>query len=530
MTKKLSFVIKTSQAFIRHSQNDIKRYIPQFNSLFEDLTDIYIPLLNMVERLEKDNVSCRFSLVLSPVFCSLMANESVQNHFLLWLDGRINLGQQELERNKGNSLIIKTVENDIEKLNNIKKLFEEKYNKNLLQKFAEYHQKGFIELLATCGTDIFIPHYMDLPEVVSAQIETGLQSYRQTFGIFPDGFWLPDLGYATGVEDIIRAYGYSYTILDARSVLLSETLPSTGTFYPLRSSNSLTFFTADAEVKNMIYGDSGFSTNTVYRNENRDIGFELSLKDLSSVMHSGSVRLPTGYKYWNKNLSEGEDGLYNFTEAEKQAKKDALSFLESKSKVLAMAEKCQPDLNYVEAVCALDAGELKQTWSEWILWFEQIMRNAGNYELTMVKCNEMLEKAFSLEKIKPYYSASAGDGYGENLLSSKNCWMMRYVRKASERMIDLSDRFPNDTGLKTRLLNLGAKELMIAQSSLLAKMIENEDFPEYAEKRFKEAITAFTIVFDSLGSNTVSTEWLTKLEEKDDLFPWMNYRIFSKKK
>ena len=107
---------------------------------------------------------------------------------------------------------------------------------------------------------------------------------------------------------------------------------------------------------------------------------------------------------------------------------------------------------------------------------------------------------------------------------------MRYVRKASERMIDLADRFPTDTGLKNRLLNIGATELLLAQSSTLAKMIEEDEFAEYAEERFKLSIAAFTAVFDSLGSNTVSTEWLTNLEAEHPLFPWMNYRIFSKKR
>ena len=41
---------------------------------------------------------------------------------------------------------------------------------------------------------------------------------------------------------------------------------------------------------------------------------------------------------------------------------------------------------------------------------------------------------------------------------------MRYIRKACERIIDLSDRFPNDTGLKTRLLNLGAKHITMINS------------------------------------------------------------------
>ena len=60
-------------------------------------------------------------------------------------------------------------------------------------------------------------------------------------------------------------------------------------------------------------------------------------------------------------------------------------------------------------------------------------------------------------------------------------------------------------------------------------MIDNDDSPDFAQRRFKDSIIAFTMVFDALGSNTVSTEWLTKLESKESIFPWMNYRIFSKK-
>ena len=71
---------------------------------------------------------------------------------------------------------------------------------------------------------------------------------------------------------------------------------------------------------------------------------------------------------------------------------------------------------------------------------------------------------------------------------------------------------------------------MIAQSGEWAKMIHDGDFPEYAEKRFREAIKSFMIVFDALGSNTVSTEWLTKLEKEHVIFPWMNFRLFSPKK
>jgi 1,4-alpha-glucan branching enzyme len=77
---------------------------------------------------------------------------------------------------------------------------------------------------------------------------------------------------------------------------------------------------------------------------------------------------------------------------------------------------------------------------------------------------------------------------------------------------------------------MGAKEFLLAQSGEWPKMLHDGQSVEYVKKRFRESIIAFTTVFDSLGSNTVSTEWLTNLERCHTLFPWMNYRIFSRKK
>ena len=117
----------------------------------------------------------------------------------------------------------------------------------------------------------------------------------------------------------------------------------------------------------------------------------------------------------------------------------------------------------------------------------------------------------------------------ENMLENSNGWMLRYVRKASERMIDLTSRFKDDSGLKARSLNLAAKEILLAQSGDWPLMISEKTNPEYAEQRFKESVLAFTTVFDSLGSNSISTEWLTRMEKKHTLFPEMNYMVFSSK-
>jgi len=528
MLKNLVFVVKVSQDFIRHTDDEIQKNKPVLTKLFDLMSNVYIPFLNMFEAFEKENLLCTVGFVMPPVLCNLWTDQKIQDLYVEYLDKRIEFGSKELERTT-DAKFKELAKATIEKYTKLKSDFTEKYNQNLVTAYKDYVVKGYVELLATSGTDLFIPHYSELKEIITAQIESGLHSYKQFFGEIPDGFWLPELGYAPGVEKLIKAYGYTYTILDSRSLLLAEEIPSKGIFYPVRTNNSLVLFASDVKTHSEIYGEEGIVTSAFYRNENKDVGYELDIAKLNPILDEGDVRVATGYKYWNKNYNDETKSVYDVQTAEKQAETDAEYFLQLKADKLSKVEALMSDSDFTYSLQVLDAYEMSQNWNEGIFWIEKVIRNAKKFELNVTTCNKMIENQYNLEKVVPYYSSQAGDGYGENLLSSKNCWMMRYIHKMSERMIDLADRFPTDTGLKNRLLNLGAKELMIGQSLSLAKMIDEDDNPDFAEERFKECVVAFTAIFDSLGSNTVSTEWLTNLEAKDSIFPWMNYRIFSKK-
>jgi 1,4-alpha-glucan branching enzyme len=134
-----------------------------------------------------------------------------------------------------------------------------------------------------------------------------------------------------------------------------------------------------------------------------------------------------------------------------------------------------------------------------------------------------------MQKISPFMSASIGSGYGEELLDSSNAWMCRYTRKAIERMVDLAERFPDDAGLKERSLNLAAKEVLLAMADDWPRMMHENWYPEFVRTRFEKYVSAFTTVYNSLGANFISTEWLTTKEKEDTLFPFINYRIFRKK-
>lgn len=535
--KKLVLILNTSQEYVKHSGEEAVLYPGEQSRLFENISNVYIPLVKMLEKFEAEEIPSKIALVLTPVLCTLLEDSEIQEQYLAWLDKKIEFGKKELVRVNSDGKLLEAAKLCLEKSESDKIDFE-RFGRRIVKKISEFRKKGFVEILATCATDIFLPFYNDMQEVMSAQVEAGIFAYRSFFGEVPDGFWLPELGYYDGVEKVLRAYGINYTVLDAHSFLFSEIEPKKGIFSPARFANALVVFGRDGFSDNEISGESGYSENPVYRSENRDVIFSLPAENIESFVKKGTSRYSIGYKYWNKggdseanaaNPDEAEN-IYSAQEAEAQVLKDAADFASKKVEKLCAAEKLLPDEKEISLVVSINISRLNEKWFEEIDWLEQLCRKISESGTEMELPKNLAKNPFELQRIQPYYGAASGVGYGEDLLSSKNSWMMKFARKASERMVDLSERFPAETGLKARLLNLGAKELMFAQSSGLAKMIQNGIFPEYAELRFKQSINDFTAVFDALGSNTVSTEWLTQLEEKHQIFPWMNYRIFSRKR
>lgn len=521
------------QAYIHNIKEDGNSFAEN-EILFNAISETYIPLLNMLERLEADNVPCKLGLVLSAPLCTLLEDPQVQKQYLDWLDSRIALGEKEKERNASNPELLAQTERCLEKATKDKLDYSEKYGQDILGAIRSYAKKGVLELTATAASYAFLPHYADLTEVLNAQIETGLYAQKHFFGEAGEGFYLPYLGWAKGIDKALRSYGVNYSIVDTRSFLFAQDAPETGIFRPLRTDSSLVLFARDSETPADINSEDGFRHNEVYLSQQRDIGFELDRALLGDFLKEDDARINTGYKYW-ANGEDDEDEtdesvIYNEEAALKQAKEDAIAFYEKKSAKLLTAQAYLKDESPC-LVCAIPAELLGQKWAEGMIWLENVIRLvAEKQEIQLSLCREQISSQFTLPKITPYPCAASGTGYGEDLLDSSNSWMLRYIRKASERMIDLTERFPAETGLKARLLNLGAKEVLLAQSSAWPKMMADRRFPDYASDSFKKNIISFTTVFDSLASSTVSTEWLTKLEKEHAVFPWINYRIFSRKK
>lgn len=500
----------------------------EIEMLFSAISGTYLPLLNMFERLDMDCVPFKVSMVLTPTLCALLADYEVQQCYVAWLDRVIELGNMQVASLPKNAPNRKVAKECLSRYKKNKEDFLFLYKSDLLSAFRYYADRGSIELLATCATSAFLPHYADIPEAVNAQIEAGLYSHRQFFGVIPEGFWFPAMGYVGGLEKVLRSYGFTYTMLDSHGLLFSEPAPTAGIFSPVRCEAGLVMFARDFSAETQTTGRGGFMWNPLYRDQDRDLAFESSADELKDFLVQDGARTSTGYKYW-KRSSEGSE-WYDFAAAQKQVALDADKFVASRRQMLDKAEKFLETSN-LSLVCAFDARIFGQNWFEGVDWLEQVLRKiASSDDVETAHCSSLVGGKNSLPVVVPFMSAALGTGYGEDALDTSNDWMLRYSRKSCEQMVQLVERFPKETGLKERVLNTAARELLLAQAVDWPVMMHHKLFPDYAEAQFKKSIKAFTNVYDSLGSTSVSTEWLTNMEQEHPLFPWINYQIFSRKK
>ncbi len=520
--KTLLFILDAHVPYIPDDEDDGSGGQSRF---FELLTYGFMPFLQMCSRLEKENIPFRCGLVISPLVCEMLSNPSLQERYLADLDAHIAFKEHELHRCADAEICRNAVEAHCSFLTRTRYDFCEHYNKNILKQIKYFSDAGYIELLATAAIPCFFPFYRNTPESLRAQIELGLESFRDYFSRSPDGFWMPAMGYTAGAERLLKTYGIKYSILESQSFLFAKNPPATGVFLPAAAENGCMFFAKDClaseEVQN---AKNGFYLKAPYLDTDKDIGFDLVKDYLSPLFDVKKGRRATGYAYW----ARGGHSYYDSRSAYAAAEADAALFLDNRRDALEEAGT----LLHTKSLCSLSVFPLQflgRIWREGMYWFEQIFRLAAEYSDMEVSLPAVYSTSVrQVQSVAPFYASNLPSGYADELVHSKNDWMFFSIQKATERMIDLVTRFPNEDGLKERILNTAAKEIMFVQSIDWPLMVDSEIYGEYAEKRCKEHILAFTNVYEALGSGAIDTEFLIKREKRYPFFPDLDYRLFAR--
>ena len=520
----ISFVLNGHAPFVRHPEKPTSSQELWF---FQSLSETYIPLLEVFERLDKDIIPFRMGISLSPTLCHMFGDELLLERYLEYTHKQIIFGAQELERTAADPELHSIVKQLYGRIVEKSDFFTERCENNILKKFDQYQKKGRLEILATAATHAFLPFYANYPEAIQAQLEVAINVYRANFGRYPQGFWLPELGWKPELDSWLRAYNFAYTIVDAHALTFARPFAEKGSFHPAKTPLGVSIFGRDFYASDDIVK---MTKDPVFRHNNRDQGFELPAEMLGPFLGNQGRRYATGYKY----SAAGEDGtgrlLYDPEKAIEKVRAQAQAFLEARLSRLESAALIMngPALS----LCAFEADSFGRFWYEGPHFIEALFREGMKKEnLQFTAPSEYLCKLdlTSLQTLVPEFSSWGANGYAETWLGASNDWMYRHTIRAIDRMVEIVERFPNHSGLKERALNQAAREILLVLTSDWSKMLYKQESSEYARSRIEASLRNFTTIYEALGSNYISTEWLTQLERRHNIFPNLNYRVFRRK-
>ena len=522
----LALVLHSHLPFVRHPEAE--RFLEE-NWLYEAITETYLPLLAVFERLERDGVPFRLTLSVSPSLAEMLGDPLLQSRYLSHLERLQELAEREVNRTWGDARLSGLARMYLERFRACREAYEGKYQRNLLAALAGLEQRGHLELITSCASHSFLPTLSLVPHAVRSQVAVAVRSHIRHFGGYPRGFWLPECGYYPGVEEFLREQDLHYTFLETHGLLYADRRPRYGVYAPVACPNKVAVFGRDPDSARAVWSsEEGYPGDPVYREFYRDIGFELPLEDLGPFLYDGGLRAHTGIKYWAITAAEGDKAPYQREAALKKCEEHAEQFVRDR---LHQAERLRPHMDRPPLiVCPYDAELFGHWWFEGPEWIEALLRRLARSaeKLRMVTASDYLEAHSELQVLQPCFSSWGNKGYAEVWLESSNDWIYRHLHKQAERMQDLARRFPNEKGLRRRALNQAFRELLLAQASDWAFIMKTGTTVPYAVKRTREHIHNFTRIFETVMENEIEQEWLLGLEARNNIFPEIDYRLFGK--
>ncbi|MDO9240942.1 MAG: DUF1957 domain-containing protein [Methylicorpusculum sp.] len=526
----LSIILHAHLPFVRHPEYDS---FFEENWLFEAITECYLPLLNVLERLEKDRINYQLTLSLSPTLISMLSDALLQSRYLEFLHRQIELAEKEIIRTRSQP--------EYQKLARLYRRFfvkscsdyQDRYQGDLLKQFKRHHSLGNLELITTAATHGYLPLLNTSETAVRNQINVGIDTFKTHFGFAPTCFWLPECGYYPGLEDPLKEAGITYFFVDSHSLSSSDHSIKQTVYSAHSLNNGISVFGRDpASSKQVWSAQEGYPGDFAYREYYRDIGFDLDLEYLGPYILDGITRIQTGIKYFRITGKDNEKELYDPKQALNQAYCHAQHFIQQKQEQIDALtdETATPPI----IVAPFDAELFGHWWFEGPYWLEQVLRLADHpaYGLKTISCQPYLEQFPASHDITPKASSWGEHGYSEYWINETNDWIYPFLSKAQAQMERLACDLSRLTvdNLQERTLNQAARSVLLAQASDWPFIMKSGTAVEYANKRITDHLARFNYLHDSIRKNRIDERYLIALETMDNLFPNINFRTFCPKK
>jgi 1,4-alpha-glucan branching enzyme len=525
MTGYLALVLHAHLPFVRHPEH------PKFleeSWLYEAITEVYLPLIQVLEGWERDGLKPRLTLSLSPTLCAMLRDPLLQDRYSRRLTELIELSEKEVHRTHFDAGLRPLAEFYRRRLHSLREIYL-RYGRDVTGAFARFEVLGFLELITCAATHPVLPLLGAHPPSVRAQLLAARDSHRRCFHRDPVGIWLPECAYAEGLEEALHAAGFRWFILDTHGLLQAQPQPVHGLAAPILTPHGVAVFGRDPDSARQVWSrHGGYPGDGRYRDFYRDIGFDLDYDYVKNYLPSTEHRGFTGIKYYRiTDANRPHPKLaYDRALALEAVVEHAHHFLEARQEQLARWQTA-PDHPPI-LVAPYDAELFGHWWYEGPEFLDQVVRGA----LTEPRPWQWMTPSDYLRRHTRHQVASPGasswgeQGYWRVWLNETNEWILPHLHHAQQGMTALARQFTTSDGLTIRALNQAARELLLAQASDWPFLLRNGTCPDYARQRIHGHLRRFQVLRDQILNSSINEAELKSIEAKDNLFPHLDYRWF----
>ncbi len=522
----LGFVLHTHLPYVRHPEHDS---FFEETWLFEAMTESYIPLINVFDRLANDNIDYRLTVSLSPTLISMLCDELLQSRYQQHLDKQIMLSEKEVLRTQQHPHLQKLARHYRRLFIKTKDTYN-KYQQNLLSAFKKHYQLGNLELITTTATHSFLPLLNTNQATINNQIKIGIASFESILGFAPSGFWLPECAYYPGLEDTLATAGIQYFFTDRHGIMDANQSPNHDVYAPLDCGNGVLAFGRDLEMSQHVWSaETGYPGNDFYREYYSDIGFELNQNYIAPYILDGKTRINTGIKYHRISGKDLNKEYYNPKEAQRCIEQDAKDFV---SQCQRKIDRISPAMDRLPMIITpFDTELFGHWWFEGPSWLESVLRLASQHDnnFKTISCTDYITQQKQHQTAVPAASSWGYEGYSSYWINEKNDWIYPFLYQAAEEMQQLATDFKTVTvsPLQQRVLNQAARSLLLAQASDWPFIMKSGTTIEYAKKKITDHLARFNYLHESIRNNRIDEHYLLALETMDNIFPDIDYRGYA---
>ena len=521
----LALVLHAHLPFVRHPEREA---VLEEDWLFEAITECYLPLLDVFAGWERDGLPWRLSMSLTPTLAAMLDDQLLRERYVHHLEGLIALAEQEMQRTSTDPVFHRLARMYHGRFLRAREQFVEEYRCDLLGALRRFADTGKLELLASAATHGYLPLMHPERAAVRAQIAVGVEAHRRAFGRDPAGFWLPECGYSPPDDEVLADYGIRWFILETHGLLHARPRPPYAVFTPVYCPTSaVAAFGRDVESSKQVWSATeGYPGDGDYREFYRDIGYDLDWEYLRPWLKAG-VRKHTGIKYYRVTGPTAAKEPYDPDAAREKAAIHAGNFMFNRQR---QVEYLRAHMNRPPIVVApYDAELFGHWWYEGPQWLDFLVRKltCDQDTLVLITPSEYLDLHPRNPVAQPSMSSWGYNGYSEVWLDGANDWIYPHLHMAARRMRELATDYPAPDPLTRRALNQAARELLLAQSSDWAFIMKTGTMVEYAVRRTKDHLGRFARLYEQIRAGAVDEAWLAEVERRDNIFPWLDYRVYA---